>query len=234
MTSEDRIRYARTISIPEIGIEGQKRLLEARILIIGCGALGNIAATYLAASGVGEIAIADFDTIDISNLQRQIMYTTSDAGKPKCATLARRLRDLNPTISVVEIPHIVRQQDASILFPTFDFIIDGSDNPATKFITSREAFKAKKPCCIGGVSEFKGQATTFVPGSIPYHEIFAEAGMEGALPCSITGILGTVPGIIGAIQATEAIKYITQTGELLTDRLLTFNLADMKFQILRF
>lgn len=234
MTQEDRIRYARTIAIPEIGREGQRQLLSAKVLVVGCGALGNIAATYLTAAGVGEIAIADFDTVDISNLQRQIMFSTSDAGQPKCESLARRLHELNPTIKITKIPHMVRTNEAAEIFPEFDFIIDGSDNPATKFMTSREAFRSSTPCCIGGVSELSGQATTFVPGSTPYHEIFSETSVAGALPCSIGGVLGPVPGIVGSIQAAEAIKYITQTGELLTNRLLNFNLTRMEFNIFRF
>ncbi len=160
LTQEERCRYARSIAIDSIGIEGQRKLKESKVMVVGCGALGTVAATYLCASGVGHLAIADFDTIDISNLQRQIMFMDSDAGKPKCHTLASRLRMLNPTVRIEEIPQMIKEEDAERLFPEFDFIIDGSDNPATKTMTSEVCKRLSKPCCIGGVSEMRGQVLT--------------------------------------------------------------------------
>ncbi len=233
LTQEERCRYARSIAIDSIGIEGQRKLKESKVMVVGCGALGTVAATYLCASGVGHLAIADFDTIDLSNLQRQIMFMDSDAGKPKCHTLASRLRMLNPTVRIEEIPQMIKEEDAERLFPEFDFIIDGSDNPATKTMTSEVCKRLSKPCCIGGVSEMRGQVLTCVPGSVFWHELFGGIKDSGFLPCAVSGVLGPVPGITGSIQATETIKYITGVGNLLNDRLLTFDSAEMAFSVFR-
>lgn len=233
MLSEEELRrYARTIAVDRIGREGQEKLKQSGVLVVGCGALGTVAATYLCAAGVGRLAIADSDTVDVSNLQRQIMFAETDAGMPKCATLASRLRSLNPLINVVEIPRLVMTEDAETLFPQFDFIIDGSDNPDTKFMTSSMCRRLGKPCCIGGVSGMRGQVMTFIPGSAAYHEVFSSSDVSSSmLPCATGGVLGPVPGIVASVQASEAIKYLTGSGQLLTDRLLVFDLATARFTV---
>lgn len=230
----DKIRYSRNIAIPEIGAEGQQRLLSGSVLVVGCGALGSIAATYLSASGVGRIGIADFDTIDLSNLQRQVMYATADAGKRKSSVLAEKLRGLNPDVEVDEIKMMVRPADASRLFSDYDFILDGSDNPDTKFMTSRECEQLQKPCCIGGIRGFRGQLMSWLPGCVAYHELFSEGVEEGMLPCSTEGVFGPATGMLGAMQAGEALKFLSGAGELLTDRLLEFNLLTMNFRVVDF
>lgn len=210
-------------------MEGQRKLSGARVLVVGAGALGSVAATYLCAAGVGHLAIADFDTIDISNLQRQVMYATADAGLPKCTTLADKLHRLNPDVEVVAIKKLIRRADALELFGGYDFIVDGTDNPETKFTISQVCSQLGKPCTIGGVENMRGQLTTFVPGSTPFHELIGEAGSTGFTPCSVAGVLGPAAGVVASMLAAEAIKAITGAGTLLTDRILFFDLAQMNF-----
>ncbi|MEE1022910.1 MAG: HesA/MoeB/ThiF family protein [Muribaculaceae bacterium] len=228
---EELIRYARTIAVEEIGREGQARLRQASVLVVGCGALGNIASAYLCGAGISRLAIADFDTIDISNLQRQIMYTTPEVGERKSAVLARRLRAMNPDVEVVEIDRMIRRDDAESLFRDYDFIIDGSDNPATKFMTSEVCCGLRKACCIGGVAGFKGQLVTWTPGHTAFHELFGPQKDATVLPCSMAGVIGPLPGIVGAMQAAEAIKHITGAGETLAGRLLRIDLLTMDFKV---
>ncbi len=231
LTEKDRIRYARNIAIEDMGEAGQRKLLDAKVLVVGCGALGSVVSTYLVASGVGEVAIADFDTIDISNLQRQVMYRTEDAGLYKSSVLAERLRSLNPDVKVTDLRMVVREKDAMDLFGNYDFIVDGSDNPNTKYMTSGVCENLGLPCSIGGVYEFKGQLTTYLPGTTPYHSIFPPIRTSGILPCSSGGVFGPLPGMIGTMQASEAIKYIAECGELLTDKLFIADLKKMQFML---
>lgn len=223
-------RYKRHIALPEIGPDGQRKIADASVLVIGCGALGNIAATYLAAAGIGRLVIADFDTIDVSNLHRQVMYATCQTGLKKAETLKERLIALNPDISVSALCIRLDDKKCRILFPKHDFIIDATDNSNTKFTTSIISFLIGKPCTIGGIKGFYGQLTTYIPGSLPYHEIFSKENKNNEPGETVVGVFGPAPGVIGCLEAAEALKYITGTGELLTNRLLTVNLLDMKFQ----
>lgn len=234
LTSDDLVRYARNISIEQIGLEGQAKLKNSSVLVIGCGALGNIASSYICASGIGRLDIADFDTIDISNLQRQIMYSTEDVGESKSATLARRLRALNPDVDIREIPRKILREEATELFAEYDFIVDGSDNSDTKFMTSEICCAIGKPCAIGGVAGFRGQITTWTPGATPYHELFRISDNQDTKHPAPVGVLGPLPGIIGAIQATEAIKHILGVGSDLSGKLLNIDLLKMEFNIFKF
>lgn len=234
MIKIDSERYKRHFALPQIGPEGQHKIANANVLIIGCGALGNIAATYLAAAGIGRLVIADSDTIDISNLHRQIMYATCQAGHKKAKILKERLNALNPDIFVSALCIRLKENECRILFPEFDFIVDATDNSNTKFTTSLICEQIGKPCTIGGIKGYCGQLTTYIPGTLPYHEIFSienENNENGEVP---TGVFGPAPGVIGCLEAAETLKYITGIGELLTNRLLTVNLLDMKFKTYSF
>jgi len=227
MDAEQSRRYSRNISIPEIGAEGQEVLLKSSVCVLGAGALGSVAAMYIAGSGVGQIKLADFDTIDISNLQRQIFYNTSEAGKSKCSTLAKKTHELNPDVKVEEFPELISGKNIDLFIGDADFIIEGSDNPATKYLIDAACRRLGKPYVLGGVSGFRGQLFTHIPGSSFYSDIFPEAGSEGDYtPCSIGGVIGPMPGIIGALEAAEAIKYLTKSGEPAIDRIICFDLRN--------
>ena len=233
MTEEDRIRYARMIAIPEIGMKGVETLKKSHVFITGCGALGSVVAMYLAGAGVGKITIADFDTIDISNLQRQLFYATSDAGKSKARILANRLSALNPECTIECIDSIITEASAPALFSQCDFIIDATDNPSSKFVTDKICHELGKPCCIGGVAGFTGQVMSWSPGHVGYSEIFYPEGVEGGFtPCSIGGVLGPAAGVIACCQASEAIKHLTDAGEMLFDKVFFIDLLTMQTRLI--
>lgn len=225
-------RYARIEAIEGIGPEGVARLREGRVFVLGCGALGSLCSVYLAASGIGTLGIADFDTIDATNLQRQLFFDESSVGLPKAERLARRIADLNSEVAVTIYPEMITATKARDLFPLYDFIIDGSDNPATKIMTSRVCEELGIPYCIGGVQEFTGQVMSWVPGHCSYRDLFGDvASCTGLTPCSIAGVIGPAAGVVASVQAVEAIKYISGAGTLLTDRLLRFDLAAPTMEI---
>lgn len=229
LTKEQKIRYARNISVSGIGVEGQQRLLQSSVFVLGCGALGSVVSSYLAGAGIGRIVIADYDTIDISNLQRQIQYREHDAGKPKATILAERLRAINSDIEIETVETLITPARAGDLFADNDFIVDASDNPDTKYLIDQVCDELDLPYCMAGVLGFNGQIMTHVPGTARYSDFFPESAGAGFTPCSIGGVLGPVAGIIGSIQALEAIKYITGADRLLTNRLLIVDGADMSF-----
>lgn len=229
LSADQRRRYARNISVDSIGVEGQSRLLRARVFVLGCGALGSVVATYLAGAGVGRIILADFDTIDISNLQRQTHYCESEAGLSKVAVLARKLRELNSTIEVDEVEKLITPDRARLLFADCDFIVDASDNPDTKYMVDSVCAELRKPYSVAGVLGLRGQVMTHVEGTARYCDFFPESAGAGYTPCSVGGIVGPVAGVIASVQALEAIKYIAGAGSLLTDSLLTFDGATMQF-----
>lgn len=221
------------ISIPEIGSRGMETLQNSKVLLIGAGALGSLCAMYLAGAGVGNITIAEFDTIDISNLQRQLFFTTSQAGESKLEVICQRIKDLNPNVNVQGINKIITTSIALEIFPEFDFIIDATDNPHSKMMTDNIATQCGKFYCIGGVSSMRGQIMCSGPGYTTYSEIFNPEGIcSDLMPCSINGILGPVAGIISCIQACETIKHLTGTGEMLLNRVLIFDAATMQCQTL--
>lgn len=225
---EDNIRYSRLTSLPEIGPEGMALLRASRVMVVGCGALGSVCAMYLAASGVGHITIADFDTIDISNLQRQLFFSENGLGESKALTLAGRMRALNSEIEVTVMESLIRRDAALSVFADHDVIIDGSDNSATKLMTDAVCNELGRPCVIAGVRGFECQVMTCMPGSVRYGDVFGvSAGCSGVTPCSTGGVLGPVAGVAASIQASEAIKVLTGTGKPLVNRLFTLSLLDM-------
>jgi sulfur-carrier protein adenylyltransferase/sulfurtransferase len=231
--SEEQVqRYARHIILPEIGGAGQKKLLEAKVLVIGAGGLGSPVAMYLAAAGVGKLGILDFDAVDLSNLQRQIVHGTSDVGRPKVASAGERLRELNPTIDVVEHDVILNSANAFDVLEPYDVIVDGTDNFPVRYLVNDATQMLGKPLVYGSIYQFDGQATVFLPGpNAPcYRCLFPQPPPPGTVPsCAEGGVFGVLPGIVGSIQATEAIKLITGVGDPLVGRLLIFDALAMEF-----
>lgn len=226
-------RYSRLASLPEIGPEGVAKLQEARVAVIGCGALGSLCAMYLAASGVGNINIADFDTVDLSNLQRQLFFTEADLGKTKALVLRDRMLALNSGVSVNVTQEMVRPANAGDFLAGCDVVIDGSDNPATKLMTDRLAAEYGIPCVIAGVRGFELQVMTCLPGGTRYADIFGDApACNGFTPCSIAGVLGPTAGVAASLQAAETVKLITGAGNTLSGKLLTINLLSPSVSML--
>lgn len=230
-SNEQLERYSRHIILKEIGVKGQKKLLNGKVLIIGAGGLGAPAAMYLAAAGVGTIGIVDADEVDLSNLQRQIIHTTDDVGKPKVQSAKETMNRMNPDVTVNTYHEFVSSENITELISGYDFIIDGTDNFPTKFLINDACVMAKKPFSHAGIIRFKGQLMTYVPGESPcYRCVFKEPPPKDAVPtCKQAGVIGAMGGVIGSLQAMEAIKYITGVGELLTGYLLTFDAIKMNF-----
>lgn len=231
-TEEQLERYSRHIVLKEIGREGQKKLQNAKVLVIGAGGLGSPAALYLTAAGVGTVGIADADVVDLSNLQRQILHTTDDCGKGKVQSAKETMNRMNPDVTVHAYHMSVTAENIMDLIKNYDFIIDATDNFPTKFLINDACVMAKKPFCHAGIIRFQGQLMTYVPGSGPcYRCIFKEVPPEGAVPtCKQEGIIGAIGGVIGSMQAMEAMKYILGVGELLTGYLLTYDALKMEFR----
>lgn len=217
------------------GREGQEKLLRGRVLLIGAGGLGSPNALYLAAAGVGTIGIADADVVSLSNLQRQVIHFTEDVGKPKVESAADKMRRINPDVNVVTHECFVTEDNALDIIGGYDFIIDCTDSFASKYLVNDACVLSGKPFCAGGVVRYGAQVMTHVPGTACYRCIFPEPPAENQVEtCSTVGVLGSVVGIMGSIQATEAIKYLTGVGELLTDKLLMVDALTMDFQCLQF
>lgn len=229
------IRYSRLQILSGIGDDGMNRIRTGKILIIGCGALGSLCAMYLGASGVGTIGIADFDTIDISNLQRQLFFDEHNLGQYKSAILADKIRNINSDVHVIEIREIINISLAREIFSEYDMIIDGSDNPSTKHMTAKVCEELDKPYCIGGVKEFSGQVMSWIPGKTGYTDLFGDVeGCSAFMPCSLAGVFGPAAGITASIQASEALKFLSGKGELLYNKLYTFDLFNCKADIFGF
>ena len=230
-TNEQLERYSRHIILKEIGVKGQKKLLASKVIIIGAGGLGAPAAMYLAAAGVGTIGIADADEVDLSNLQRQIIHSTEDVGKPKVQSAKETMNKMNPDVTVNTYHEFVSADNILDLIADYDFVIDGTDNFPAKFLINDACVMAKKPFSHAGIIRFKGQLLTYVPGEGPcYRCVFKNPPPKDAVPtCKQAGVVGAMGGVIGSLQAMEAIKYITGVGELLTGSLLTFDAAKMNF-----
>ncbi|MFV0412014.1 MAG: HesA/MoeB/ThiF family protein [Oscillospiraceae bacterium] len=230
-TSEQLQRYSRHITLKEVGVKGQKKLLASRVLIIGAGGLGAPAALYLAAAGVGTIGIADADEVDLSNLQRQVIHTTADIGRPKVVSAMETMNAINPDVTVHTYPTFVTASTILDLIKEYDFVIDGTDNFPAKFLINDACVIAQKPFGHAGIIRFKGQLMTWVPGQGPcYRCVFKQPPPKDAVPtCRQAGVIGALAGVIGSLQAMEAIKYFLGEGELLTGRLLTFDALSMNF-----
>ncbi|KAB7789725.1 thiazole biosynthesis adenylyltransferase ThiF [Bifidobacterium leontopitheci] len=231
-TDEQLERYSRHLILKEIGVRGQKRLLAAKVLIIGAGGLGSPAAMYLAAAGVGTIGIVDDDVVDLSNLQRQIMHGTGDVGTPKVESAAATVTALNPDVTVRPYHMRVEADNIAELIADYDVIVDAADNFATKFLINDACVLAGKPYVYGGALRFEGQLMTYIPGQGPcYRCIFRDMPAAGEVPsCKEAGVLGAVVGTIGSLQAVEVVKMILGLGEPLTARLLTFDALAMRFR----
>lgn len=231
-TNEQLERYSRNIILSEVGVKGQKKLMNAKVLIIGAGGLGAPAALYLAAAGVGTIGIADADEVDLSNLQRQIIHTTADLGKAKVQSAKETMQAINPDITVNPYRTFVAADNVMELIADYDFILDGTDNFPAKFLINDACVLAKKPFSHAGIIRFRGQLMTYVPGQGPcYRCVFKEPPPKDAVPtCSQAGIIGAVAGAIGSLQAVEAVKYLVGAGDLLTGQLLTYDALKMEFR----
>lgn len=230
-TEEQTSRYARHFVLSEIGIKGQEKLSASKILVIGCGAIGGAALMYLAAAGVGTIGISDFDTIDISNLQRQIIHRTDRIGTDKCLSAKQTIEEINPDVTVITYNEKVSGNNILAIIAGYDFVLDCTDRFATKFLINDACVLSQKPYSHAGVIRFGGQVMTYVPDKGPCLRcILGDAPSDEDAPsCAEVGVLGSVTGIIGSIQATEAIKYLLGIGELLTGRVLSIDALTMKF-----
>ncbi len=233
--SLDQIRrYQRQIIMPEVGSVGQRKLLNASVLLIGAGGLGSPAALYLAAAGIGKVGLVDFDVVDVSNLHRQILHGHKDVGRPKVESGADTLRDVNPDVNVVGFNEPLSSENAMDIVGQFDIVVNGSDNFPTRYLVNDACFFSKKPLVDGGIFRFEGQATVYVPGRGCYRCLYPAPPPPGAVPsCAEAGELGVLPGIIGSIQAVETIKLILGEGETLVNRLLLFDSLAMEFREVR-
>lgn len=233
MLTEDQIqRYSRHIILKDVGGKGQRKLLDGKVLIIGAGGLGAPIALYLAAAGVGTIGIADADVVDVTNLQRQVIHFTPDVGKPKVESAAEKMRAINPDVTVNTYQEWIAAANIAEIIAGYDFVIDGTDNFAAKFLINDACVLGGKPYSHGGILQFDGQTITVEPRqSACYRCIFPTPPPKDAIPtCSQAGVIGVLPGVLGTIQATEAIKFLLGKGELLTGRLLTYNALRMRFR----
>jgi len=231
--SEDQVlRYSRHIILPKIGAVGQRKLLDAKVLCVGAGGLGSPAAMYLAAAGVGTLGIVDFDRVDVTNLQRQLLHDTSDVGRPKVDSAADRINGINPEVHVVKHNVVLSSDNAFDVLGQYDIVVDGSDNFPVRYLVNDATQMLGKPLVYGSIFQFDGQASVFLPGQETpcYRCLFPEPPPPGTVPsCAEGGVFGVLPGIIGSIQAVEAIKLITQIGEPLVGRLLLFDALEMDF-----
>jgi molybdopterin/thiamine biosynthesis adenylyltransferase/rhodanese-related sulfurtransferase len=231
MTSDD-LRYARHLLLPEFGREGQQRLLDARMLLIGVGGLGSPAALYLAAAGVGTLGLVDYDVVDETNLHRQIIHGTPDVGRSKLASAADAITAINPGVRLERHEELFGVDNARRLVDAYDIVIDGTDNFPTRYLVNDACVMSGTPNVYGSIFRFEGQASVFAaPGGPCYRCLHPEPPPEGLIPnCAEAGVLGVLPGIIGTIQATEAIKLVTGIGESLVGRLLLYDALRMKFR----
>ncbi len=225
LTHAEIRRYGRHLILPEVGTSGQEKLKQSRVLLIGAGGLGSPAALYLAAAGVGTIGLAEFDTVDETNLQRQILYSSGDVGRSKISAAVERLRDINPHVAIE--PHELRVDvsNALDLISGFDLVVDGSDNFSTRYLINDACVLAGKPDVFGSIFRFEGQVSVFcTPDGPCYRCLFPEPPPPGSVPsCAEAGVLGVLPGIIGSLQANEALKLLLGRGEPLIGRLLLFD-----------
>ena len=231
-TEDEVVRYARHIILPQIGGEGQRRLLDASVLCVGAGGLGSPIAMYLAAAGVGRLGVVDFDRVDLTNLQRQILHGTSDVGRSKVESAASTLRELNPGIEVEPHDTVLTSDNAFEILGNYDLVIDGSDNFPVRYLVNDATQFLGKPLVYGSIYQFEGQVTVFLPGAAGpcYRCLFPQPPPPGSVPnCAEAGVFGVLPGIVGSIQATEAIKMITGIGDPLVGRLLIFDALEMDF-----
>ena len=234
-SNEQLERYSRHIILKEVGAKGQKKLLAGKVLIIGAGGLGAPAAMYLAAAGVGTIGIADADVVDLSNLQRQVIHTTNDLDKPKVESAKETMLAINPEVNVITYEDYIAANNIADIIKDYDFVLDGTDNFPAKFLINDACVQAGIPFCHAGIIRFKGQLMTYVPGEGPcYRCVFKEPPPKDAVPtCKEAGVIGAMAGVIGCLQAMEAVKFFTGAGELLTGKLLTYDALSNTFRTVK-
>ena len=233
LTPEERGRYARHLMLPELGVEGQERLKQSAVLCVGAGGLGSSLLLYLAAAGVGRIGIVDGDLVEVSNLQRQVIHGTASLGGSKARSAANRIADLNPLCQVEVHEHMLDSHNALDLIGSYDLVCDGSDNFPTRFLVNDACVLKGRPLIYGSVQRFDGQVSVFNrnPDSPNYRDLLPDPPPAGAVPsCSEAGVMGVMPGLIGLLQATEAIKLITGIGDCLDGRLLVVDALRMRFR----
>lgn len=232
LTAEERARYARHLILPEVGMEGQQRLKAARVLCVGAGGLGSPLALYLAAAGVGTLGLVDFDVVDASNLQRQILHTTADVGRSKLDSAAEKLMALNPALHVVKHATALTSENALEILHDYDMVADGTDNFPTRYLVNDACVLTGKPNVYGSIFQFEGQASVFATPEGPcYRCLYPEPPPPGAVPnCAEGGVLGILPGLVGVIQATEVIKLILGRGDTLAGRMLLIDALAMRFR----
>src|SRR5216110_4135940 len=235
LSNEEILRYSRHLIMPEVGMEGQQKLKAAKVLCIGTGGLGSPLALYLTAAGVGTLGLVDFDVVDYTNLQRQIIHSTPDVGRPKLDSAAEKIKEINPYVDVRSFETRLTSQNALELFRDFDIIIDGTDNFPTRYLVNDACVLTGKPNVYGSIFRFEGQASIFATKEGPcYRCLYPEPPPPGLVPsCAEGGVLGILPGLVGVIQATEAIKLILGSGDPLIGRLLLIDALGMKFRELK-
>jgi adenylyltransferase/sulfurtransferase len=235
LSNDEILRYSRHLIMPEVGMEGQLKLKAAKVLMIGTGGLGAPLGLYLAAAGVGRIGIVDFDTVDSTNLQRQVIHGTKDIGRPKLDSAADRMRDINPYIEIEKYELRLTSENALQLFKDYDIVVDGTDNFPTRYLVNDACILTGKPNVYGSIFRFEGQATVFGYQDGPcYRCLYPEPPPPGLVPsCAEGGVLGILPAVVGSIQATETIKLILGKGETLKGRLLLYDALNMKFRELK-
>jgi molybdopterin/thiamine biosynthesis adenylyltransferase len=231
--TEDQVRrYARHIILPGIGADGQRKLGDAKVLVIGAGGLGSPAAMYLAAAGVGTLGLVDFDRVDLSNLHRQLLHDTDDVGRPKVDSAKERLNDLNPNVNVITHRDLLSSANAFDVLGPYDIVVDGTDNFPVRYLVNDASQILNKPLVYGSIYQWEGQASVFLPGpETPcYRCLFPEPPPPGTVPsCAEGGVFGVLPGVIGSIQATEAVKLVLGAGEPLAGKLVLYDALRNEF-----
>ena len=233
-TAEQLKRYQRHIIMPQVGGIGQRKLLESKVLLLGAGGLGSPTALYLAAAGVGELGIVDFDVVDLSNLQRQILHDTDDVGRPKVVSAQETLNDINPDIRVNPINERLSSENIMGILADYDIVVDGSDNFSTRYLVNDAAYLSNTTLVHGSIFLFEGQATVFKPGEGCYRCLYPTPPPPGMVPsCAEAGVFGVLPGIIGSIMAVETIKIVLGIGDPLVNKLLLFDALSMEFRTVK-
>jgi len=234
--SEEQIRrYSRHLILPEVGGSGQRKLLNGKVLLVGAGGLGSPAALYLAAAGVGTLGIVDFDVVDLSNLQRQLLHHVHDVGRPKVQSAVEAIADLNPDVKVVPYQEALSSANVRTIFSEYDVIVNGSDNFPTRYLANDACVFLKKPLVDGSIFKFEGQATVFLPGHGCYRCLYPAPPPPGVVPsCAEAGVLGAICGVIASIQGVETIKLLLGLGETLAGRLVFFDALSMEFRQVKY
>lgn len=237
MNDDQLLRYSRHILLPEFGVEGQEKLVAAHALVVGAGGLGSPVALYLASAGLGRITICDGDTVDLTNLQRQIIHRTAGVGTPKVASAREAMLALNPEVTVVPVEERLASERMSALVEAADVVVDCSDNFATRHALNRACVEHRKPLVSGAAVRFDGQISVFdfrQPDAACYACLFPEDGANEDMPCAVMGVFAPVTGIVGTLQAAEALKVLTGTGDTLSGRLMLLDALSMQVRIVKF